>query len=55
MARRGATPYPRCFAKRVCKRLKTNDGDAKKRGKRKREAREKESLQIVERTGIVGE
>jgi hypothetical protein len=38
MARRGATPYPRCFAERVCKRLKTKDGDAEKRGKREKES-----------------
>jgi hypothetical protein len=31
-------PHPRCFAKRVGKLLKTNDGSCKKRGKRVQEA-----------------
>src|ERR1700704_6548942 len=30
-------PHPRCFAKRVCKRLKINGAPAQKRGKRKKE------------------
>src|SRR5258707_14715083 len=36
--RRGSIPHPRHFAKRVRKLLKTNDGGAKKRGKREQEA-----------------
>jgi hypothetical protein len=31
-------PYPRCFAKRVCKLLKTKGTSAEKRAKRKQEA-----------------
>jgi hypothetical protein len=35
---RRSIPHPRCFAKRVRKPLKTNEGGAKKRGKREQEA-----------------
>ena len=35
---RRSIPHPRCFAKRVRKPLKTNEGGAKKRGKREQES-----------------
>jgi hypothetical protein len=35
---RRSIPHPPCFAKRVRKPLKTNEGGAKKRGKREQEA-----------------
>jgi hypothetical protein len=34
----GLPPHPGCFAKRVCKVLKTKEGEAEKRGKRVQEA-----------------
>jgi hypothetical protein len=35
---RRSIPHPPCFAKRVRKPLKTNEGGAKKRGKREQES-----------------
>ena len=35
---RRSIPHPQCFAKRVRKPLKTNEGGAKKRGKREQES-----------------
>jgi hypothetical protein len=38
MGKSGDTPHPRCFAERVCKRLKTKGGNAEKSGKREKES-----------------